>query len=173
MPRRPLVTAGTIVLLATAAGVAAPAAAGAKTIHHFREVEAGVRLSTADLRYEDTYRIKSSPWGEGSTIRDGALTATTFPATGTDTAKSFYRNGRLFAKETYSLAVPNVFGVGAVTGNGTCQSGTDSHAGETCTYTITGNYQMLTGLMHLTLTGTYTPAPAPKTKTKTKTKSKS
>ena len=68
------------------------------------------------------------------------------------------------------MGVPNVYGVGSVTGTGTCQSGTETHTGETCTYTIAGNYEMLTGTMHLTLTGTYTPAPAAPAKTPTKKK---
>ena len=95
--------------------------------------------------------------GEGSVIRDGALTGTTFPATGSATSKFFFRNGRLFTKETYTMSAPNVFGIAPITGAGTCTSGTDSHFGETCTYTLKGSFDMFTRVTDLTLTGTYTP----------------
>ena len=144
--------------LALACGAGSAAAATHKRPHKkaFTAVEAGIRLSTSGLRYEDTYRVKRSPFGEGSAIRDAALTKRTFPATGSDTAKTYDRGGRTFAKETFTLEPPNVDGVGVVTGNGTCTSGTGTHLGETCTYSFKGHYDLLTGFTQITLRGTYT-----------------
>ena len=165
-------TAGSVALLtaaaAAASAVTAPTmavAAGtpATSIHrHFTEVEAGVQLSATGTRFEDTYKVKSSPFGEGSVIRDATLTGDTYPVSGKDTATSYYKDGRLTANETVTLGVPNIDGVGPVTGTGTCQGGTFKHQGETCTYTLKGTYDLITGQMFLTLTGTYTPAASSK-----------
>jgi hypothetical protein len=122
----------------------------------FTTVEVGNRLSTSGPRFEDLYRVKSSPFGEGSVIRDAVLTNTTFPATGSDVAKTYDRGGRTFAKETFMLGTPNTDGVGTITGTGTCTSGTGTHLGETCTYAYQGTYDLITGVTQLTLSGSYT-----------------
>ena len=131
-----------------------------KPVHHhkrpFVAIEVGNRLSTTGPRYEDLYRVLKSPFGEGSVVRDSTLTGTTFPASGTDIAKTFDRGGRTFAHETFALGTPNTDGLGPITGNGTCRSGTGTHFGETCTYTMKGTYDLITGITRLTLTGTYT-----------------
>lgn len=131
-----------------------------KPVHHhkrpFAAVEVGNRLSTTGPRFEDIYRVKKSPFGEGSVVRDATLGTTAFPATGTDTAKTYDRGGRTFAHETFTLAPPNTDGLGTITGNGTCRSGTGTHHGETCTYTIKGTYDLITGITRLALAGTYT-----------------
>jgi hypothetical protein len=162
MSRRSMVTVSAAALVAAA--TLAPAAGAAPTKHPLREVEVGARLSTTGLRYEDSFRIKKSPWGQGSEIRDGALTGIAFPASGSAAVKDFFRNGRQFAKETYTLATPNVYGAGTITGAGSCTSGTGSHLGMTCTFAIKGTYNIITGVTDLVLTGTYTPAPPKKTK---------
>jgi hypothetical protein len=161
-----LAVSGAALLAGAAVPVAANAAGAAPTAmprkaskpkkKAFTAVQAGIRLSTVGLRYEDTYRVKRSPFGEGSVIRDAVLTRTTFPATGSDTAKTYDRGGRTFAKETFTLGTPNVDGVGAISGNGTCESGTGTHFGETCTYSFKGHYDLITGFTQITLTGTYT-----------------
>ena len=166
MRSTPFVTAGCALLVGAAVLPAGAGAAAAPAKQPFRIVEVGARLSASGLRYEDSFRVKKSPWGEGSVIRDGALTGTSFPADGTATSKFFFRNGRLFTKETYTMAAPNVYGIAPITGNGTCSSGTESHLGQTCTYTIKGSFDMFTRVTNLTLSGTYTPG-TPKTKTKT------
>ena len=154
---------GSLAVLFGAAGPALAAGPGGASIHRpFSEREAGVRLSTAGTRYEDTYRIKASPFGEGTTIRDATLTGTAFPASGKDTAISYYKDGRLVANETFTLGAPNVDGVGPISGTGTCSGGTFKHQGETCTYTIKGTYDLVTGVTFTKLTGTYTPAASSK-----------
>jgi hypothetical protein len=122
----------------------------------FVSVETGTRLSTTGDRFEDTYKVKQSPFGEGTVIRDAVLTTAAFPASGADTAKTYDRGGRTIAKETFTLGTPDVDGIGPITGNGTCQSGTGTHQGETCTYTIKGTYDLISGITSMTLTGTYT-----------------
>jgi hypothetical protein len=166
MRTTPLIIGGSALLLAAGAA-ALPAAAGAAAPakHTFQIVEVGARLSADQLRFEDSFRVKKSPWGEGSLIRDGALTSTTFPSNGTATSKFFFRNGRLFTKETYTMAAPDVYGIAPITGQGTCSSGTESHLGQTCTYTIKGSFDMFTRVTNLTLTGTYTNAAPKKTTT--------
>ena len=166
MRSTPFVTAGCALLIGAAALPAAAGAAAAPAKQSFRIIEVGARLSANGLRYEDSFRVKKSPWGEGSVIRDGALSGTSFPASGTASSKFFFRNGRLFTKETYTLATPDVYGIAPITGNGTCSSGTESHLGQTCTYTIKGNFDMFTRVTNMTLSGTYTPG-TPKAKTKT------
>ena len=124
--------------------------------HVFTSIQTGNRLSTSGTRFEDTYRVKSSPFGEGSVIRDSGLSGSSFPATGTDTAKTYDRGGRTFAKESFTLNTPNIDGFGTITGKGTCTTGTGTHLGETCTYTFHGTYDLITGVTNLALSGTYT-----------------
>jgi hypothetical protein len=125
---------------------------------HFTASEAGIRLSTTGNRYEDLYRIKKGPFGEGTVIRDAALTTPTFPASGSDTARTYDRGGRTIADETYTLGAPDTAGIGKIAGKGTCDAndGTGTHFDETCTYTLSGSYDLLTGFTELRLTGTYT-----------------
>jgi hypothetical protein len=124
----------------------------------FTAVQAGIRLSTTGNRYEDLYRIKKGPFGEGTVIRDATLTSPTFPASGSDTARTYDRGGRTIADETYTLGTPNTAGIGTISGKGTCDAkgGTGTHLDETCTYAFRGSYDLLTGFTQLTLSGTYT-----------------
>ncbi len=163
------VAAGGVAALAVA-GAAGPAlAAGSHAstrVHHFVETEAGTELSASGNRFEYLFRVKTGPFGGGTTIRDGALNGDTFPASGKDTAIALYLDGRLGANETIMLGAPLTDGVGAVTGTGTCTGGTFKHQGETCTYTMKGSYDLVTGRMYLTLRGTYTPSSTASTKKK-------
>ena len=147
----------TIAALAATGGSALAATPHASSgVKNFTETEAGTQLSTDGLRFEDAFKIKGGTFGYGTAIRDGAFTGDTFPASAKDTAGSFYRDGRLSTNETLSYAPPRVNGVGSITGTGTCIGGTEAHQGETCTYKIKGNYDLITGRVYLTLSGTYT-----------------
>ena len=139
-----------------AAALAVPGVAQAAPKRHFVEVESGTRLSSHGHRYEDVYKIKKSPSGVGSAVRDSVLTGSTFPASGTDQAISYYKDGRLRAAETFTLGTPHVDGVGAISGTGVCTKGSKAHRLETCHYTFSGTYDLRTGITQLTLTGTYT-----------------
>jgi hypothetical protein len=168
--RRTVVTIATAVALVVGATPAASAATRgsdgkpAKPAKHkpapvpkgFKSLETGTRLSTDGSRFEDTFKVQQSPFGEGTVIRDSVLATSSFPATGADTAKTYDRGGRTFAHETFTLGTPNVDGVGSITGKGSCLSGTGTHHGETCTYAITGTYDLITGTTSMTLTGTFT-----------------
>ena len=170
MRRTVMAIGGAVVLAGGAAGPALAAGSGAHAkkpgrhkTHHpapvpkgFSSVETGVRLSTHGNRYEDTYKVKQSPFGLGTVIRDAVLKTSAFPASGSDLARTYDRGGRTFARETFTLGTPNVDGVGAITGNGSCTSGTGTHKGETCTYTIKGSYDLITGITSIALNGTYT-----------------
>ena len=53
------------------AALGLPAAAyGGPHNQNFTEVESGTRLSTNGNKYEDVYKVKSSPDGLGTAIRD-------------------------------------------------------------------------------------------------------
>jgi hypothetical protein len=146
-------------MVGSALALALPgAAAAAPTTKSFTEVEAGTRLSTNGAKYEDVYKVKSSPDGLGTVIRDSILKGDTFPASGTDTAITDFADGRLQATETFTLGVPHVDGVGTITGTGTCTKGTLVHRLETCNYKFAGTYDLLTGITQITLKGTETPA---------------
>jgi hypothetical protein len=145
--------------LGSAAALALPAAASAApTTKSFTEVEAGTRLSTIGNKYEDVYKVKSSPDGLGTVIRDSVLTGDAFPASGTDHAITDFADGRLQATESFTLGVPHVDGVGTITGTGTCTKGSLVHRLETCSYKFAGTYDLLTGITQITLKGTETPA---------------
>ena len=146
-------------IAAAAAALALPAASSAApTTKNFTEVEAGTRLSTSGNKYEDVYKVKRSPDGIGTVIRDSVLTGDTFPASGTDTAITDYADGRLQATESFTLGAPRVDGVGTITGTGKCTKGSLVHRLEQCTYKFSGTYDLLTGITQLTLKGTETPA---------------
>src|ERR1700722_18324683 len=146
-------------MVGSAVALALPAAASAApTTKSFTEIEAGTRLSTNGNKYEDVYKVKSSPDGLGTVIRDSVLTGDTFPATGTDLAITNYADGRLQAKESFTLVVPHVDGVGAIAGTGTCIKGSLVHRLETCNYTFAGTYDLLTGITQIRRRGTETPA---------------
>ncbi len=166
------VSLGAVAALATVAGPALAAAPRAGSIHkHFTEIEAGRQLSVSGRNFEDTFKVKTSPFGSGTVIRDAGFTGDTFPASGRATATSFYKDGRLTANETLTYGAPLIDGVGPISGTGTCEGGTFKHQGETCTYTIKGSYDLITGQVFMTLSGTYTPMSTTKT-TKTTKKGK-
>jgi hypothetical protein len=145
--------------IGSAVALALPAAASAApTTKSFTEVESGTRLSTNGNKYEDVYKVKSSPDGLGTVIRDSVLTGDTFPASGTDHAITNFADGRLQATESFTLGVPHVDGIGAITGTGKCTKGSLVHRLETCTYKFAGTYDLLTGITQITLKGTETPA---------------
>ncbi|HEX5192648.1 MAG TPA: hypothetical protein VFW09_07580 [Solirubrobacteraceae bacterium] len=142
-----------------AAALALPSVAvGAPTTRHFTEVEAGARLSTHGKRYEDVYKIKRSPDGVGTVIRDSVLSGNTFPASGTAQAISYFKDGRLRSTESFTLGIPRADGVGTITGSGKCTRGSKAHRLETCNYKFSGTYDLRTGITQITLKGTETPA---------------
>jgi hypothetical protein len=149
-------------------GVAATAAAGlgvpvialgaARPAHkrNFTAVAVGAQISTNGNRFEDVYRVKRSPDGGGAAIQDGVLLGSSYPVTVTDTMKLFYADGTQRTSDTLTLGPPHTDGVGAITGKGTCTTGTGMHQGETCTYTVTGTYDLNTGVTALRFAGTFT-----------------
>jgi hypothetical protein len=142
-----------------AVALALPAGAGAApTSKHFTEVESGARLSTHGNKYEDVYKIKRSPDGVGTVIRDSVLSGDTFPASGTTQAVSYFSDGRLRSTESFTLGVPRANGVGTISGTGKCTRGSKAHRLETCNYKFAGTYDLRTGITQITLKGTETPA---------------
>jgi hypothetical protein len=142
-----------------AAALALPAAAsGAPTTKRFTEVESGTRLSAHGNKYEDLYKIKRSPDGVGTVIRDSVLSGDTFPASGTTQAVSYFADGRLRSTESFTLGVPRADGVGPISGTGKCTRGSKAHRLETCNYKFAGTYDLRSGITQITLKGTETPA---------------
>lgn len=158
--RRALVTA--IMGLALGAWCISTAAAaavkGKRTQRNFTEVVVGARLSTSGARFENVYRVKSSPDGGGAVIQDGALDGTTYPVNAHDGAITFFRDGARTTKDTFTLGVPNTSGIGTITGKGMCTGGLGFHKTESCTYTIKGSYDLATSVVKLKMTGTDTRA---------------
>lgn len=152
--RRLVMTLGTIALLFGSCVSAAAVTVPRLRTKPFSEVEAGVMLSISGPRFEDVYRIKRSPDGEGAAIRDGIFGGTTFPVSGVDRVTSNYKNGRQAASETFTLGTPRLDGIGRITGHGRCTGGTNQHQLEKCSYAFRGTYDLRTGLFKITLTGT-------------------
>jgi hypothetical protein len=153
--RRALVIAvGTIGLLIGSYASAVAVTVPKPRTKPFSEVEAGVMLSTSGLRFEDVYRIKRSPDGDGAAIRDGVFDGTTFPVSGTDTVTSNYKDGRQTASEAFTLGTPQLDGIGTIAGHGRCTGGTNRHQLEKCSYTFKGTYDLQTSVFKITLSGT-------------------
>ena len=88
--------------------------------------------------------------------QDGVLLGSTYPVTGNDTMKLFYADGVQRMSDTFTRGAPHTDGIGEITGKGTCTTGSGLHKGEKCTYTITGTYDLNTGVTKLRLAGTFT-----------------
>ncbi len=153
--------ASIIGMAATAAaglGVPVVALAAAKPAHKrsFTAVAVGAQISTNGNRFEDVYRVKRSPDGGGAAIQDGVVLGSSYPATVNDTMQLFYANGKQRTSDTLTLEPPHTDGIGAITGKGTCTTGSGMHKGETCTYAVSGTYDLNTGVTTLRFAGTYT-----------------
>ncbi|MGH2895880.1 MAG: hypothetical protein ACRDPM_21785 [Solirubrobacteraceae bacterium] len=148
------------VAMAVAAGVGvpsvAPAAGKAHHKRHFTAIAVGAQISTNGNRFETVYRVIRSPDGSGAGMQDGVLLGSTYPVTGNDTMKLFYADGVQRMSDTFTRVTPHTDGVGAIAGKGTCTTGSGLHTGETCTYTITGTYDLNTGVTKLRFAGTFT-----------------
>jgi hypothetical protein len=154
-------TAGIIGLALGACGLPASAATvkGKRTERNFTEIVVGARISTSSgSRFEDVYRVKRSPDGGGGVIQDGQLEGSTFPVNGHDGTITFFRDGARTTKDTFTLGVPGIDGIGTITGKGICTGGTGFHKFETCTYTFRGTYDLNTSVTRITMTGTDTRA---------------
>lgn len=151
-----------LAMLAMAWPAGAGAAKGAFK-RHFTEILVGARISTSGSRYEDVYRVKQSPDGGGAAIQDAALHGTTYPVHAQDRMIAFFRDGAQTTADTFTIQPPSTSGIGAITGNGTCLFGSGAHVKETCTFTITGSYDLDSSVTKLVLHGTYT-RPATKSK---------
>ncbi len=145
---------------AAAAGLSVSAGAlAAGTGRHkrsFSAIAVGARISTNGNRFESVYRVKRSPDGGGAGTQDGVLLSSTYPASINDTMRLFYADGIQRTADALTLAAPGTDGIGAVTGKGSCTTGTGLHKGENCTYTVTGTYDLNTGVTKLRFAGTFT-----------------
>jgi hypothetical protein len=157
--RKLLIAATAAVTLGSA--TAAQAAGGAVHKKAFSTIAVGAMVSTSGDRFENVYRIKRSPDGPGAGIQDGVLLGTTYPVAGHDAVRTFYANGMQRTVNKFTLGVPHTDGVGAVTGTGKCAGGTGVHQKETCNYTITGTYDLDTGVTMLRYEGTFSRPAAP------------
>jgi hypothetical protein len=139
----------------SAAGVAL-AAGKAPHKRSFTAVAVGAQISANGNRFEAVYRVIRSPDGGGAGIQDGVLLGGTYPVTGNDTTKLFYADGVQHMSDTFTRGAPHTDGIGDITGKGTCTTGSGRHRGETCTYTISGSYDLQTGVTKLRFAGTLT-----------------
>ena len=58
--------------------------------------------------------------------------------------------------DSFTRGAPHTDGIGAISGKGTCTKGGGQHKGETCNYTISGTYDLNTGVTKLRLAGAFT-----------------
>jgi hypothetical protein len=153
------------VAVAAAVGVGLPVvgqAAGkaphkpARHKRSFTAIAVGAQISTNGNRFETVYRVIKSPDGGGAGMQDGVLLGGTYPVSGNDTMKLYYADGVQRMSDSFTRAAPHTDGIGEVTGKGTCTTGSGLHKGETCTYTITGTYDLTTGVTKLRFAGTFT-----------------
>jgi hypothetical protein len=150
--------AAAAISMAAAPGVSDAAAGSGKQPRSrpFTTIAVGATISTTASRFEKVYRVKRSPDGGGGAIQDGALAGTTFPVSGHDTMELFFRNGLQMTADTFTLGAPAVDGVGAIAGTGHCTHGTGAHKGETCSFKISGTYNLQTTVTMLRFAGTFT-----------------
>jgi hypothetical protein len=148
---------GVAVTAAVAVGVSGAAAAG-KPRHKrsFTAVAVGAQISANGNRFETVYRVIRSPDGGGAGMQDGVLLGSTYPVTGNDAMKLFYADGVQRTSDTFTRGTPRTDGIGEISGKGTCTTGSGLHRGEKCTYTITGSYDLNTGVTKLRFAGTFT-----------------
>ena len=146
------------VIAAAGLGMSGSAAAAGKAPHKrsFTAVAVGAQISATGNRFETVYRVIRSPDGGGAGIQDGVLLGTTYPVTGTDAMKLFYADGVQRMSDTFTRSAPHTDGIGDITGKGTCTTGSGSAQGEKCIYTITGTYDLNTGVTKLRFAGTFT-----------------
>lgn len=149
---------GVAVTAAAVLGVSGLAPAAGKPRHKrsFTAVLAGAQVSTNGNRFETVYRVIRSPDGGGAAIQDGVLLGSTYPVTSNDTMRLFYADGVQHVSDTLTRAAPHTDGIGAISGKGTCTTGSGLHKGEQCTYTVTGTYDLNTGVTKLRFAGTFT-----------------
>jgi hypothetical protein len=148
------------VAAAAAAGLgaagAAPAAGKAPHKRSFSATAVGAQISANGNRFEMVYRVIRSPDGGGAGIQDGVLLGGTYPVTGNDTFKLLFADGVQHMSDTFTRGTPHTDGIGDITGKGTCTTGSGLHKGEKCTYTISGTYDLQTGVTKLRFAGTLT-----------------
>ncbi|MBV9816817.1 MAG: hypothetical protein JOZ07_00545 [Solirubrobacterales bacterium] len=154
--RKGLAIAVTSAVAAGAVALPAGAATNKRGERSFTERLSGTRLSSSGNRFEDLFRIKRSLDGGGAAIYDVQLNGTTYPVSAEGSMIAFFRDGARNTRDTFKLLAPGTDGIGSIAGNGTCVGGTGLHKFETCTYRIKGNYNVVTGVTFMTLTGTDT-----------------
>jgi hypothetical protein len=150
---------GVAATVAVSAGVSGAAAAAAGKPRHkrsFTAVAVGAQISANGNRFETVYRVIRSPDGGGAGMQDGVLLGSTYPVTGNDTMKLFYADGVQRMSDTFTREAPRTDSIGEVSGKGTCTTGSGLHQAEKCTYTITGTYDLNTGVTKLRFAGTFT-----------------
>jgi hypothetical protein len=159
--RKAVIAATTTAVTAAALwGLGGAASAAPANKKAFSTIAVGAMISITGNRFENVYRIKRSPDGGGAGFQDGVLLGTAYPVAGHDAIKTFYANGMQRTVDTFTLGPPHTDGLGAVTGKGKCAGGTGVHRKETCTYSITGTYDLQTGVTLLRLAGTFSRPPA-------------
>jgi hypothetical protein len=151
-------TVAAVVTVAAGLGVSGAAAAAGKPRHKrsFTAVAVGAQISAIGNRFETVYRVIRSPDGGGAGRQDGVLLGSTYPVTGNDMMTLFYADGVQRTSDTFTRAAPRTDGIGEISGKGTCTTGSGLHKGEKCTYTITGTYDLNTGVTKLRFAGTFT-----------------
>ncbi len=117
----------------------------------------GAHIIQRGTSFQAVYKVTSSLDGSGASVQVSNVKATDFPLSGSDTTTTYFANGVLVTKNTFTLSTPNAKGISSLTGTGKCAGGgTGVHKHEKCTYTFKGSYNNLTTLTAVKATGTDT-----------------
>jgi hypothetical protein len=142
-----------VIVLAVAVGLPGASAATKKP---FTQDLVGAQIGGTAIKSVFAYSVKDSASGEGAGVQHTNVSGTGFPLTGTDTSVFYFTHGLQRTKDSFSLAAPDANGISAVTGKGTCTTGTGAFKTQKCSYTFTGTYDTKTTVAKIKVKGTYT-----------------
>ena len=144
-----LVTLGAALALSVSDGRAVPGrkAPEAKT-YRFTDKVVGAQISPT----EAVFKVTDSRVGRGAGVQQVKLNG----LKGTSKERTYYRGATATSRGSFTIGVPDPTGVAKLTGKGRDTSGTGKLAGSSATYTISGTFNVKTGIYKATLKGTGT-----------------
>jgi hypothetical protein len=147
-------TAGGVLLVVLGAAFGLSAADGragagrkapkAKT-YRFTDRVVGAQISPT----EAVFKVRDSRLGRGAGVQQVKLDG----LKGTTTERTYYRGATATSRGSFTIGVPDATGVAKLSGRGRDTSGTGKLAGSSATYTLSGTFNVKTGVYKATLTG--------------------
>jgi hypothetical protein len=78
----------------------------------------GAHIIHRGTSFQAVYKVTSSLDGSGASVQVSNVKATDFPLSGSDTTTTYFANGVLKTKNTFTLGTPNAKGISSLTGTG-------------------------------------------------------